>query len=169
MKSILNKWISLTLFSLSLTSCGLRWHQSPQIVAGGINSNSSEEYPTISGDGRWLAFASDRKGHRDIYLYDFQGRSLVSLPGLNRRNSSQDQPSISADGRYIVFVSNERGRTDIVVYDRQSRSRRLISADIRGSVRQPTISGDGQKIAFQTNQTGQWKIAIADNQLARGQ
>ncbi len=147
---------------VALSGCSPSLFITPQIPSGGLNSQFPDEHPAYSSDGRYLAFASDRNGHRDIYLFDLQQRSLVSLPNLNRRDSSQDQPALSADGRYIAYVSTERGRTDIMVYDRQTQRAELLSANLRGSVRYPTISGDGRKVAFQTTQLGQWNIAIVE-------
>ncbi len=157
--------LSLILFAISLTSCSAALIQSPQIPSGGINSNRSEQYPAYSSDGRYLAFASDRNGHRDIFLYDLQQKILVPLPNLNRRDSTQDQPSLSSDGRYIAYVSTERGKSDILVYDRQSQRSQLLSVNIRGSVAQPTISGDGSSVAFQTTQLGQWNLAIVERNI----
>ncbi|AFZ34531.1 WD40-like beta Propeller containing protein [Stanieria cyanosphaera PCC 7437] len=145
-----------------MSSCSRALLTTPEILTGGINSNSAEEHPTYSSDGRYLAFASDRNSNRDIFLYDLQQRQLVSLPNLNRRNSSQDQPSLSADGQYLAYVSNERGKTDIFVYNRQTQTTELLSANVRGSVSHPTISGDGSKVAFQTSQSGQWQIVIVN-------
>lgn len=141
-----------------ISGCNSALLTQPEIIPGGINSNSAEEYPAYSNDGRYLAFASDRWGQRDIFLYDLENRKLVSLPNLNRRNSSQDQPALSADGRYIVYVSTERGKTDILVYDRQKQKSELLTANIKGSAQHPTISGDGSQVAFQTSELGQWKI-----------
>jgi Tol biopolymer transport system component len=143
---------------LLLSSCGA--FVRPEIPSGGLNSNVADEAPTYSSDGRYLAFASDRNGHRDIFLYNLQQRQLVALPNLNRRDSSQDQPALSADGRYLAYVSTERGKTDILVYDRVTARSQLLTGNIRGTVRQPTISGDGNFVAFQTTQLGQWNIAI---------
>lgn len=134
----------------------------PEIIPGGINSNSTEEYPAYSSDGRYLAFASDRRGQRDIFLFDLQSKRLVSLPNLNRRDSTQDQPALSNDGRYIAYVSTERGKTDVFVYDRQQQKSELLTVNVRGSVQEPTINGDGSQIAFQASQLGQWKIVIVN-------
>jgi Tol biopolymer transport system component len=134
----------------------------PPVLPGGINSNYPEESPAYSSDGNYLVFSSDRHGQRDIFLYDFSQKKLVSLPNLNRFNSSQDRPAISGDGRYIVYVSTERGKTDIFLYDRQTQKAELLSANIKGSVDNPTISGDGRRIAFQASQLGQWKIVLLE-------
>ncbi|RMF21299.1 MAG: biopolymer transporter [Cyanobacteria bacterium J083] len=145
-----------------ISGCASALWRSPQVATGGINSTAAEEYPNYSPDGRYLAFASDRRGHRDIFMYDLEQKTLINLPNLNRRDSSQDQPSLSNDGRYIAYISNERGKLDVMVYDRISQQSKLLSLNLRGSVRHPTINGDGSKIAFQTSQAGQWQIMIVE-------
>ncbi len=155
------RWFGVLFLILGLNSCDILWRQ-PQIPTGGLNSNTADENPSYSGDGRYLTFASDRNGRRDIYLYDLQDRRLINLPNLNRRDSSQDQPSLSTDGQYLVYVSTERGKTDIMLYDRRISRSRLLTADMRGTVRNPTINGDGTAIAFQTTQRGQWNIAVIE-------
>lgn len=153
----------IILLGLSLTGClDTQLFNQPQILTGGINSQTPDEHPAYSSDGRYLAFASDRNNNRDIFLYDLQERRLVSIPNLNRRDSRQDQPALSADGRFIAYVSSERGKTDIFVYDRQIQRSRLLTSNIRGSVRHPTITGDGRYVAFESSQLGQWHIAIVD-------
>lgn len=151
-----------------LTSCldTTLFNSSPQILSGGINSQTPDEHPAYSSDGRYLAFASDRNNNRDIFLYDLQQRRLVDLPNLNRRDTSQDQPALNADGRLIAYVSTERGKTDIFVYDRQTQRSELLTSGVRGSVRHPTITGDGRYVAFETSQLGQWHIAIVDRGVA---
>ncbi|MCU0532891.1 MAG: biopolymer transporter [Hydrococcus sp. Prado102] len=150
---------------LTIGGCNSSLFVSPQIPVGDLNSQYPDESPAYSSDGKYLAFASDRNGNRDIYLLEVQQRRLIPLPNLNRRDSSQDQPALSADGRYIAYVSTERGRTDIMIYDRLSQRSELLSANVRGTVSHPTISGDGRQIAFQTSQFGQWNIAIVERNV----
>ncbi|MBE9044741.1 TolB family protein [Pleurocapsales cyanobacterium LEGE 10410] len=158
----------LWLIALALISgCSSNLLTQPEIIPGGINSNSAEEHPAYSPNGRYLAFASDRRGRRDIFLYDLESKRLVSLPNLNRRDSAQDQPALSSNGRYIAYVSTERGKTDIFVYNRQTQKSELLTVNVRGSVRHPTISGDGSQIAFQASQLGQWKILIINRNVTK--
>ncbi len=145
-----------------ITGCSKAVFYNPEILTGGLNSLTADEYPSYSADGQYLAFASDRNGVRNIYLFDVSQRKLVPLPNLNRNDSSQDQPSLSQDGRYLAYISTERGKTDVLVYDRQKQKSELLTANIRGSVRHPTITGDGQKIAFESLQMGQWHIVIIE-------
>lgn len=153
------KLLCLLIFAL-IGGCSKALLIDIQAIPGGINSNFVDEYPAYSSNGRYLAFASDRRGHRDVFLYDLQERNLVSLPNLNRRNSTQDRPSLSENGRYIAYVSTERGKSDIFLYDRTKQKSELLSANIKGSATNPTINGDGSKVAFQASQLGQWKIII---------
>jgi Tol biopolymer transport system component len=162
MKKQLLFWGLLLLVTLGFGCQDLWFSSPPQILVGGVNSQAADRHPSYSGDGRYLAFASDRNQQRDIFLYDLQQKQLVNLPNLNRFDSSQDQPALSGDGRFLVYVSFERGKSDILVYDRQSERSQLLTADIRGSVRQPTITGDGRYIAYETSNLGQWHIALID-------
>lgn len=153
------------LLMILMGGCSSSLLTQPEIIPGGINSNSAEEYPAYSSDGRYLTFASDRRGQRDVFLYDLQSKRLVTLPNLNRRDSTQDQPSLSANGRYIAYVSTERGKADVFVYDRQQQKSELLTVNIKGSSQQPAINGDGSQIAFQASQLGQWKIVIVNRRV----
>ena len=166
MKSVALSRKLLGLIIIFVSGCNNNLLTQPEIIPGGINSNSTEEYPSYSADGNYLAFASDRRGRRDIFLYDLQAKRLVALPNLNRRDSTQDQPALSENGRYIAYVSAERGKTDVFVYDRQRQTSELLTVNVRGSVKAPTINGDGSQVAFQASQLGKWKIVIVNRQVA---
>jgi Tol biopolymer transport system component len=158
----LGQWLASFWLLGGISSCNSPLLIAPQVPVGGLNSFAADQSPSYSGDGRYLAFASDRSGRRSIYLFDLQEKRLVNLPNLNRRDSSQDQPSLNADGRLLAYISTERGKSDVMVYDRFTARATLLTANVRGTVRNPTISGDGSQVAFETNQDGQWNIAIVN-------
>jgi Tol biopolymer transport system component len=162
---MLSKLLSAFIALIVMSGCNRSLLTQPEIIPGDINSNFAEEYPAYSQNGQYLAFASDRRRQRDIFLYDLESKRLISLPNLNRRDSAQDQPSLSADGRYIAYVSTERGKSDIFVYDRSSQRSELLTVNVKGSSKQPTISGDGSQVAFQASQLGQWKIVIVNRNV----
>lgn len=156
--------------SLGLSSCGSplgnqRITPPTQTVGATLNSSSAEQHSSLSSDGRYLVFASDRLAQRSIFLYDLTSRRLVSLPGLNSQGILQDQPDISADGRYIVYISEQLGKADVFVYDRQTLQAERLTQELYGEIRNPSISGNGRFVTFETNRSGQWDIEIIDRGL----
>jgi hypothetical protein len=118
----------------------------------GLNTNGPggfhEGNPSISADGRYIAFTSNRSGVMDIFLYDRSTSSLVPLPGLNDPAYDHD-PSISADGRFIAFFSARGGVERIYLYDRSTSSLvPLPGLDFPAA--QPSLSADASYIAFST-------------------
>ena len=103
--------------------------------------------PSISADGRWIAFAStapldERRDEqpsrsnreklvRQVYLRDaIAGRTTRVTRALNRAtpNGNSSLPAISADGRHVVFVSeasnllvgDDNSTSDVFLYDRET-------------------------------------------------
>ena len=67
--------------------------------------------PSLTPDGRWLYFASDRPGGLggfDVYRYDLTNKTLDHLTALN---SAQDDrsPSVDAAGDVVAFQSGRTG------------------------------------------------------------
>jgi Tol biopolymer transport system component len=130
--------------------------------------------PSISSDGRYIAFASgssnlvdgDTNGRTDIFVRDRQTgqTSLVSV------NSNEEQasyhcyhPSISADGRYVAFHSRASNLDtpdnydgdDVFLRDRQAGETIMVSVDSNGNQgndesNNASISADGRYVAFQS-------------------
>jgi Tol biopolymer transport system component len=127
------------------------------------NLNSStfdERMPALSGHGRFLAFASNRKGGAgltDLYLYDRQAARLVDLPGLNSPNMDAE-PSLSADGRLLAFASDRPGGSggrDIYLFDRTSaRFLPLTGLNSGAHEYSPSLSADGRYLVFVSERIG---------------
>jgi Tol biopolymer transport system component len=127
-----------------------------------LNSHYNDEQPALSGDGRFLAFVSNRNNSRDILLYDLRQQQFVNLPRLNRPDAIAESPSLSYTGRYIVYVASDRARPEIELYDRATQQVQVLSAGYRGWVRNPSISPDGRYVVFETGVRGQWDIEVLD-------
>jgi len=84
---------------------------------GAVQANAGSAAPSISADGRIVAFHSnasnlvavDTNAFQDVFVHDRQtgSTSLVSLDTSDvQGNSSSIRASISADGRFIAFESS---------------------------------------------------------------
>lgn len=150
----------LLLLALGLGACGGLGPKAP--LNQSLNSRFNDEQPSLSGDGRWLAFVSNRNGTREILVYDLRSQKLLNLPGLNRGNVIAESPSLSRTGRYLVYLSSIQGRPDVVLYDRLTGKTEVLTANYRQWIRNPTISPDGRYIVFETAKRGQWDVEIFD-------
>jgi Tol biopolymer transport system component len=127
-----------------------------------LNSRYTDQQPALSGDGKLLAFITDRAGRQELVVYNLEQRQFVPLPGLNQGNGVIESPSLSRTGRYIVYLSSRRGRPEIELYDRFTRNIDILTIGYPGWVRHPRIDPDGRYITFESAQKGQWDIEIFD-------
>jgi hypothetical protein len=85
-----------------------------------------QRMPALSGDGRFLAYASNAKGGvglTDVYLYDLHDKQIITLPEMNSPSADM-QPALSGDGRLVAFVSDRpggKGGRDIYLFDRSAK------------------------------------------------
>jgi len=108
--------------------------------------------PTISADGRLVAYASDRGGQNnlDIWVQQTSGGRPIQL---TKDASDDSEPSLSPDGSTLVFRS-ERGGGGLYVVPALGGDARPIAPNGRG----PKFSPDGRSIAFWA---GGWLAARA--------
>jgi Tol biopolymer transport system component len=143
------------------------------VASGGAQANNYSDRPSISADGRYVAFFSeatnlvpaDTNGRSDVFVHDRQtgqtSRVSVASEGTEATGHSY-YASISADGRYVVFASvasnlvpnDTNGAIDVFVHDRQTGETSCVSVASDGtqandtSSRPPSISADGRYVAF---------------------
>ena len=138
------------------------------------------QYPTLSADARYLAFASsanslvpgDTNNTWDIFVKDLTTgaitRASTDAAGVQGNGASEGAnkaPSLSADGRYVAFESvasnlvpgDTNGASDIFVKDLQSGAIVRANTDTDGNQVnggpsfQAALSADGRYVAFRSD------------------
>ncbi|WP_457677002.1 S-layer homology domain-containing protein [Thiolapillus sp.] len=153
----------------------------------GVEASGSNEYPSLSSDGRYVAFtsyarlaAADTNGMPDVYVRD-TGSGQTYLASTDSTGSPGDvgsgEAGISGDGRYVVFASlatnlvpdDDNNNPDVFVHDRNTGSTVRVSVSSEGAeadngASSPAISADGRFVAFRSDSatlvpdgTGEWK------------
>lgn len=148
------------------------------VSSSGEEANSSSINPSISSDGRFVAFSShatnlipgDTNNAFDVFVHDLSTgiTERVSISstgeegvGCSFASPGNFEPSISTNGRYVAFssaciglVPEDRDTTfDVYVHDRITKitERVSISSDgVEGNSHsyEPSISGDGRYVVF---------------------
>ncbi|MDX6584153.1 MAG: hypothetical protein QOI10_3337 [Solirubrobacterales bacterium] len=142
------------------------------VSGGGAQADGASAGPSVSADGRYVAFGSDAtnliagdgNGSGDVFVVDRQTGAVerVSVAtGGTEGNGASSAPSISADGRYVAFESSAsnlvagdtNAAPDIFVRDRQTGTtvRASVATDGTQSVLggfEPAISGNGGAVSF---------------------
>lgn len=127
------------------------------VAADGTEANSDSNLPSISADGRYVAFSSgatnlvpgDTNGYDDVFVRDrlTHRTTLVSVAssGAQANGSSAypfiGAPSISADGRYVAFISyasnlvagDTNNFADVFVRDRVAKKTERVSVAFNGA------------------------------------
>jgi dipeptidyl aminopeptidase/acylaminoacyl peptidase len=121
------------------------------VKSDGSQGNGPSYYPSISDDGRYVAFDSrasnlvdgDSNGASDVFVHDRQTgattRVSVKTDGSEGNNDS-DRSTISADGRFVAFASyatnlvegDTNATKDIFLHDRQAAVTSRVSVDSGG-------------------------------------
>ena len=155
----LTNWSLICSLTILLGSCS---YSDLPIGSSSLNSRYTEEQPTLSGNGQFLAFISNRNGNHQLLLFDIQQQQFVRTPRLNRARIIVEAPSLSYSARYIVYVTTDRGRPVISLYDRATQHPQVLTSFYPGWVRNPSISSDGRYVTFETSNRGQWDIEVLD-------
>ena len=145
------------------------------VDSSGAQANSESYAPSLSADGRYVAFISvasnlvsgDSNSNGDIFvrdtLTDTTTRVSVDSSGA-QANGYSTLPSLSANGRYVTFYSDasnlvsgdSNGQPDIFVRDLQTDSTTRVSVDSSGvqannASSGAAISADGRYVSFVSN------------------
>ncbi|GAA1726459.1 IPT/TIG domain-containing protein [Aeromicrobium alkaliterrae] len=152
----------------------------------GLSGNRSSYEPTISADGRFVAFNSfatdlvpgDTNGQEDVFVYDRDAATVERISrsvggGQSAGATGGFGTSISADGRYVVFPSSAKDLVDgpqpttenVYRHDRLTGATELVSlptGEPGGAFRSGlsgaiAVSPDGRHVAY-----GTWRTITYD-------
>jgi Tol biopolymer transport system component len=153
---------------LAVGSSGCAWTIRASVSGSGAQANSISTNPTLSGDGRFVAFpsgasnlvAEDTNGKPDVFVRDNRTglveRVSVDSAGA-QANDSSGSAAISANGRFVSFGSlasnlvpgDANGVPDIFVHDRSTGVTELVSTQVvPGGLRPSDLSADGRYVAY---------------------
>ncbi|MCH8913192.1 MAG: PD40 domain-containing protein [Planctomycetes bacterium] len=78
-----------------------------------LHSPFEELHPTLSPDGRWIVFTSERSGNPELWAMEVGSRGEPVR--LTDHEALDDAADFSPDGRRLAFVSTREGNADIFV------------------------------------------------------
>jgi Tol biopolymer transport system component len=143
----------------------------------GLNGTVFDQrMPALSGDGKFLAYASNAKqgvGLTDIFLYDFAAGKVLLLPEMNSKHMDI-QPALSGAGRLVAFSSDRpggQGGRDIYLFDRTDKKfLALPGLNSVGPEQSPSLSADGRYLAFVSERpggSGERDVYLYDRQTSK--
>jgi Tol biopolymer transport system component len=126
----------------------------------GAQANGSSNHPSISADGRYIAFESDASNlvpedtdnRSDIFVYDRQAGTTerVSVDSQGNQGSGprfgieNTEPSISADGRHVVFISTA---SNLVAGDTNGVQDAFVHDLETGVTERVDVNGAGEQVS----------------------
>ena len=175
-------WTTLALLALVAACAGAQTVRA-SVADGLVQCNGNSWGPSISGNGRYIAFESmasdlvpgDTNGFKDIFVHDRDTRTTtrVSLTSAGwQANGHCYTPSISGDGRYVAFASDA---SNLVVNDTNARSDIFVRDTWTGVTTRESVTtfgtqGEGPSTHPDISADGRWVVfaTTADNLLGFG-
>jgi Tol biopolymer transport system component len=122
---------------------------SVSVDSDGTPFDCNSESPSISADGRYVAFTSCYQGSGAYWIAYVYDRHTGTLESAGRGLT----PSISGDGRYVAYLRDDNQFRNIFVNDlitdhTTEVSRSLTGGQPNGNSFSPMISTDGRYVAF---------------------
>jgi eukaryotic-like serine/threonine-protein kinase len=100
-------------------------------------------HPSLSPDGKWLAYSSSSSPQEDIYIIRTDGTGLRQLTN----DAPKDRvPRWSPDGKSIAFYSDRKNRNEIWA----------VAPDGNGTLEQLTFVGNGRAVFPTWSPQGDW-------------
>ncbi|MCM3873638.1 MAG: DPP IV N-terminal domain-containing protein [Pyrinomonadaceae bacterium] len=113
------------------------------------NAGQDNTYPTVSRDGRYIVFTSNRSGTGQIWRMDIDGRNQKQLTFGEQQSERAQSAALSPDGTEVFFIKRGPGPAAIWKVSIEGGPpvpvSRLTNATTEGFV---SISPDGRWLAY---------------------
>lgn len=110
--------------------------------------------PTVSPDGKWIAYNRDQKGKEDIYIARVDGtdeRLIVSTP------ERDVQPTWCPTGTKLAFCTMASGNWEVGVANLVQGGWRFLTKDGKRNL-EPSWHPNGSRLVFASHRTGSQKL-----------
>ena len=158
------------------------------VSSGGQEANNDSFHPSISDDGRYVAYESeasnlvsgDTNGSSDVFVVDRETGNVVRASvdsNGNQADGGSFRPHLSGDGRFVAFESlatnlvkgDSNGAFDVFVHELATGITIRASTSSRGAEgdddsRFPRLSADGGMLVFASDADN---LVSSDNNRAR--
>jgi eukaryotic-like serine/threonine-protein kinase len=129
-----------------------------------LHSEFNEILGQLSPDGRWMAYTSDKTGHREVYVVSFpagEGETRISIAG-------GEQPRWRGDGKEMFFVAADAKMMSVAVKAGLS-SGAGNKASFEPAAPQPLfeahLPGPGRMLMFEYDVTTDAKRFLLDSEV----
>lgn len=116
--------------------------------------------PSISPNGEWFAFASDRDGNWEIYVAPTSG-DLNYAQRVTYNEIAVDTHPVWGPLNYIVYESTRTGNWDLFMVDVVT-GREYQLTDSPSNEINAAWASDGSKIVYQSDVSGNWQLYELD-------
>ena len=114
--------------------------------------------PSWHPSGKSIALTISKQGNKDIYLYNFESKSLKRL---TKNKSIDTEASFSPDGDRIAFTSNRTGQ--VQVYIKNLKTEKISRATFEGRYNaKPVFSPNGNDLALIHRVGKDYRVALLD-------
>ncbi|MEP6622253.1 MAG: hypothetical protein ABJE47_23220 [bacterium] len=131
-----------------------------------VGRGSDNISPSMSPDGRRVAFMSARAGHPEIYTMDADGTNPDPLTPTDFGPAAyRAKPNWSPDNRNVVFQSRVSGKFQVMSIGLRDKRVRQLTSD--GTNEDPSWAPDGQHVVFTSNRSGTLQLWVLDIETGR--
>ncbi|KAM7259442.1 hypothetical protein ACFE04_015183 [Oxalis oulophora] len=122
-------------------------------------NGKNNAFPSVSPDGKFIAFRSSRSGYKNLYIMDAINGEQAGLHQLTEGPWSDTMCNWSPDGEWIAFASDRAnpgsGSFELyMIHPNGTGLRKVVQSGLAGRTNHPWFSPDGKSLVFTSDYGG---------------